>query len=121
MDAILIGVAFLTVAVILERNVLFVSSTTVALQTSADSTSTTASDYAQTLTTTTDRYPRLYAENDNYGKQNPPVHFSDFYQFSHYTQQINWEIVIAFRCIRVASIETLNDDNGVNWVDKEKI
>lgn len=72
MDAILIGVAFLTIGVILERNVLFVSSATVALQTSADSTSTTASDYAQTLTTTTDRYPRLYAENDNYGKQTRP-------------------------------------------------
>lgn len=71
MDAILIGVAFLTIGVSVERNFLFVNSATVALQTSADSTSTTASDYAQplTTTTTTDRYPRLYAENDNYGKQ----------------------------------------------------
>lgn len=71
MDAILIAVAFLTIGVNLERNILFVSSATVALRTSADTKPTTTSnDYAQTTTTTTtDRYPKLYAENDNYGKQ----------------------------------------------------
>lgn len=71
-DALLIGVAFLTIIVSLERNFLFVSSATVALQTTAQTVSTTASDSTQTTTTTTtsttDRYPKLYAENDNYGK-----------------------------------------------------
>lgn len=82
-DALLIGVAFLTIVVSLERNFLFVSSATVALQTTAETVPTTASDFAKTSTTTTststtDRYPKLYAENDNYGKHE----YTDFYQFA---------------------------------------
>lgn len=69
MDAILIGVAFLTIGTSLQRHFLFVNSASVAQQTSADTKSTTSNDYAQTLSTTTDRYPKLYAENDSYGKQ----------------------------------------------------
>lgn len=70
MNAILIGIAFLTTGISLQRNFLFVNSATVALQTSTDLKPTTSNDYTQTtLSTTTDRYPKLYAENDNYGKQ----------------------------------------------------
>lgn len=74
MDALLIALAFLTIGVTLERNSLFVNSAAVAQLTPTDTkptTTTTSNDYAQTTSTstTTDRYPKLYAENDNFGKQ----------------------------------------------------
>lgn len=69
MNAILIGVAFLMLCIGVERNILFVSSATVAQQSSADTKPTTPNDYVPNLSSTTDRYPKLYAENDNYGKQ----------------------------------------------------
>lgn len=72
MDALLIAVAFLTIGVTLERNSIFVNSAAVAQQTPTDTkTTTTSNDYAQTTSTstTTDRYPKLYNENDNFGKQ----------------------------------------------------
>lgn len=72
MDTILIGVAFLTIGISFEGNFLFVSSASVAQQTLADSKSTpsTSTEYTQSTSTTTERYPKLFGEDDNFGKEN---------------------------------------------------
>lgn len=100
MDAILIGVAFLTVAVTLERNFLFVSSASVALQTSTDTKTTiiTSTEHAKSVSTTTERYPNLFNENDNYGKQ-PKSEINTLYE--HYEHEQHKTIVISPAIIHI--------------------